>query len=178
MEMFADGECFPTDCPFRIRHPVTHGPTLFVFFFPVYLFVLFLRGASSLSHRSDPTCRFSFSFCCPCLYLLPLHCPSHPPIHIPVTHYTSPRPPSHPPLDPHPYLSYHLPQLGTHSLLDSVTLSNTMTKGTHARGHIYSLAEVAKRESLLSFTHYCRLTPVQTTLASQRSALTMAKSTT
>lgn len=98
MEMFADGEVFPTDCPFRIRdgRRVTSDARVQLFvFFSVYLFVLFFKRCffPALPFRSD----FSFSFC-----RAYISCLSTVPIHILVTHYTSTTPAFSPATQPTP----------------------------------------------------------------------------
>lgn len=149
------GSVFPRTVHFELPSSDARAHVVCIFF-SVYLFVLFLRGASSLPYRSDP---ISLSLSAVRAYIsCPSTAPPTPPhpILIPVTHYTSPTPAFSPATRP----TLVPPSTVRHTLAAPVTLSNTMTKTTHARGHIYSLAEVAKRESLLSFTHYCRLTPV------------------
>lgn len=149
--MFSHGLSIANPPP-PAERPVTHAPRCLCFF-SVYLFVTFLRGAfSPPSHRSDPTAAsLSISTPGPCVFLLlPSLSPSQS-----LVHRNTPRPfsfatqPAVSPIDGQIHTRYS----------NQSPVNDAMAKPTHARGHIYSLAEVAKRKSLSSSAIHCRLMP-------------------
>lgn len=105
------------------------------FFFCLFICNFFKKCFfSPPSHRSDPTAAsLLISVPGPCVFLLLSSYPSQ--------SLVTRRPP--PPF----------------SFATQPPVNDTMSKPTHARGHIYSLAEVAKRKSLLSSARSLSLTP-------------------
>lgn len=126
--------------------------TLFVFFFCLFICNFFKRCffPAIPPFRSD--CCFSFHF-----YAGSVRISSSP--------ITLAQPTTRSPQTPRPFSFATQPVVSPidgqiHTRYSNQSpVNDAMAKPTHARGHIYSLAEVAKRKSLSSSAIHCRLMP-------------------